>query len=401
MKLRTLQRVALYILFFSINFEVWDPLNTNGSFSLSKLTGFFYFFTLLPEIPVFINLSNIKKYLWPLLVFFFLLCITNFINVNSVSSEFIDFSILQNILLFVLLINHEKKVPGILEKGLISFAVGSLLVAICFQFGIGVAYQSGRVTVFGDNENTIAIKECISIVVLILVIFENNLSFKRSRYLLLLGLPVMLLLMAQTGSRTGFISFSLMFFVGLLLLKTKHGYFKISIFFFGVIVAYFLWQYLASSDILLERLKSTRQSHDLGGRDRVWDEVVPFVKENLIFGKGESGYTSYMTNITGAFYSPHNVILEVLSYTGITGLFFYVLFLYRIFKISLKKYKKDGSLLQLLLLIPILGLLLSGQLLAVKIGYVIFAFCVSRKFSIKDDKRKFKKIDNTFKLSSV
>jgi len=55
----------------------------------------------------------------------------------------------------------------------------------------------------------------------------------------------------------------------------------------------------------------------------------------------------------------------------------------------------------LLLLIPILGLLLSGQLLAVKIGYVIFAFCVSRKFSIKDDKRKFKKIDNTFKLSSV
>jgi O-antigen ligase len=108
-----------------------------------------------------------------------------------------------------------------------------------------------------------------------------------------------------------------------------------------------------------------------------------------------------MTNITGAFYSPHNVILEVLSYTGITGLFFYVLFLYRIFKISLKKYKKDGSLLQLLLLIPILGLLLSGQLLAVKIGYVIFAFCVSRKFSIKDDKRKFKKIDNTFKLSSV
>jgi len=401
MRVSTLQRIALYLLFFSINFEIWDPLNTNGSFSISKLTGFFYFLTLVGDLTFFLSISKIKKYIFPLVFFFFLLSVINFININSVSSQFVDFSILQNIILFILLINHERKEPGVLENGMLSFALGSLFVALFFQFGIGVGYDYGRVTVFGDNQNSIGIKECISIVVLLLIIFRNNLLLNRLRYLLLFGLPVMLLLMAQTGSRTAFISFSLMFFVGLLLMKTKRGYYKIPIFFIGIIVAYFLWKYLASSDILLQRLKSTRQTHDLGGRDRVWDEVIPFVKENLVFGKGESGYTSYMTDITGAFYSPHNVILEVLCYTGLVGLFFYMLFLYRVFKISLRKYHTDGSLMQLLLLIPILGLLLSGQLLAVKIGYVIFAFCVSRKFSIKNDKRKFKKNDNVAKLSSV
>jgi O-antigen ligase len=174
---------------------------------------------------------------------------------------------------------------------------------------------------------------------------------------------------------------------------------------FGLIIGYFIWQYLASSEILYSRLILTEQKLDLGGRDRVWDNVIPFVKENIIFGKGESGYTEYMTNITGAFYSPHNVILEVLAYTGILGLFLYLLFLYKVFVISQRKYKEDGSIIQLLLLIPILGLLLSGQLLNVKIGYIVFAFCLSGIFSLRRRKRRNRKeeieIYSTIKLESV
>lgn len=383
MKISTLQRVALYILFFSINFEIWDPLNTNGSFSISKLTGYFYFLTLIDRLPGFLKISFIKKYIWPLIIFFLLLCVMNFINVNATSSQFIDISIFQNIILLIILINHERRERGILEKGMLSFALGSALLAIFFKFGIGVAYDSGRVTLFGDNENTIAMKECISIIFLLIVVFKNNLLLNKWRFLFLFGIPIMLFLMAQTGSRTAFISFALMFFVGLFLFKTKHGYFKILIFIFGVVMAYFVWQFVSTSQILYSRLQLTEQKQDIGGRDRVWDNVIPFVKQNLIFGRGESGYTQYITTINGSFLSPHNVILEVLSYTGVIGLFFYLLFLYKVFHVSLKKYKADGSLIQLLLLIPVLGLLLSGQLLNIKISYVIFAFCIAGIFSVK------------------
>ena len=48
--IKQVQRFALYLFFFSINFEVWDPFNTDGFFSVSKLTGLIYLFTIIPQI---------------------------------------------------------------------------------------------------------------------------------------------------------------------------------------------------------------------------------------------------------------------------------------------------------------------------------------------------------------
>ena len=400
MKLRNLQRVALYFLFFSINFEVWDPLGTHGSFSLSKLAGYFYFFTIITELPSFFRTSSIKKFLTPLLAFFILLSIVNFININATSSVFIDVSIFQNIILFIILINHERKFPGTLEKGLFYFALGSFLLALLFQLGIGVNYDHGRVTIFGDNQNIIAIKECTSIIILLAFLRNRNPVFKKKQYFVLLFIPLMFSLMIQTGSRSAFITFCLMIFSGVLLMKGPKRYSKIFIFFLGVILGFVIWYYLPTSGVLYSRLKLTEQSHDLGGRAGIWEIVLPFIKNNPLFGRGESGYISYITRSTGNYISPHNVILEVLSYTGIVGLSLYILFLSRIFLISLKKYRKDGSLLRLLLIIPILSQLLSGQLLNVKLGYVIFAFSVSGTFYLRSLNAKIRKTATIRKLHS-
>jgi len=193
----------------------------------------------------------------------------------------------------------------------------------------------------------------------------------------------MLLLMAQTGSRVAFLSFGLMFIVGLLLYQTKRKYIKGFILILGLLIGLVTWQYLSKTSILYQRLQMTEHKHDIGGRDRIWDVVVPFMEKNLIFGKGESGYTEYITNLTGAFESPHNVILEVLCYTGIIGLFLYLLFLYRIFWISFKKWRLYGALMPILLLIPIAGLLFSAQILTVKVCYIIFANSISSIFVIR------------------
>ena len=68
---------------------------------------------------------------------------------------------------------------------------------------------------------------------------------------------------------------------------------------------------------------------------------------------------------------------------GSIGLFVYLTFLFRIFKATVFDYKAYGSLSQLLLLIPILGLLLSGQLLVTKIGWVLFAFVIGSTYNKK------------------
>ena len=241
MKLKTLQRLALCVLFFSINFEVWDPLNTNGSFSISSATGYFYLATVIYQLPGFLKLSSLKSYIWPLITFFRFLSVMNFLNMNSVSSVFINLSILQNIILLIILINHERRDPGILQKGMVWFAVGSVVLVIFFQLGIGVTFEAGRVRIFGDNENVIGVKESIAIIILLLLVFKNHQDLGRWRFLIILAIPFMLLLMAQTGSRTAFFSFSLMFVSSLFLVKTKHSYHKLFIFIFGLVIGYFVW----------------------------------------------------------------------------------------------------------------------------------------------------------------
>ena len=56
---KKVQRLALYLLIFSVNFEAWDPLNTNGFFSISKLFGFIYLVTILPSLKEFLNVKSI------------------------------------------------------------------------------------------------------------------------------------------------------------------------------------------------------------------------------------------------------------------------------------------------------------------------------------------------------
>ncbi|MGN6802246.1 MAG: hypothetical protein ACTHJN_10085 [Ginsengibacter sp.] len=265
---------------------MWDPLNTGGAFSISKLVGFFYFFSIINELPEFFTIASFKKYAVPLLAFFLYLCIVNFVNINSISSVFIDFSILQDIILFIFLVNHERKDPGILQKGLVSFAFGAVVLSFCFKIGIGVSLEDGRVTLFGDNQNVIGIKEAIGCIVLLLTIIQNPLKLKRWRFLLLLFVPMMLLLMAQTGSRVSFFSFGMMFIVGLILFQTKRIFIKSFILIIGLLIGFIIWQYLSRSSILYERLQMTEHKHDIGGRDRVWDVVVPFLEEILFLGKG-------------------------------------------------------------------------------------------------------------------
>lgn len=374
--LTKVQNLALYIYFFSINFEVWDPFNTGGSFSISKLTGIIYFLTLLPNIKQFVDTSFIKPILRPIWLFFVILTVVSLLNINSVSSSFLEFSIFQNIVLFWLLINHERKIPNILTRGLFSFTLGSVTLSTLYYYGLGVEYISGRVSIFGDNENSIGMRMSISIITLLIITLQNPFHFNSIRLFLIAAIPLMLKLMAESGSRVAFISFVLMFVLGVLLIKTKRTWYKLTVLIIGSLSFVYIIQYVLSSEILMFRLMKASEG-DLAGRDIIWQKIFPLIRENPIFGVGKTGYVAYSQQIFYQLSSPHNVIIEILSYTGIVGLIIYLVFVLRSFIYSWRAFKIKKTILPLLLYIPILGYLLSGQILTNKIGWMIFAYAVA------------------------
>jgi O-antigen ligase len=378
--MKHLQRLSLLIFFFSINFEVWDPLHTNGFFSISKLTGYIYLITMIPLIIKFKTTEELIPILRPILLFFGLLTLVSLLNVNFSYNKFFDFSIFQNIILFWILINHEHFDELILEKGMISFAVGSMVLALLYNLGIGIEYSAeGRVSIFGDNENTIGIRMSISMIIIFLTIIQNRLLIGRNRYLFLIPIPIMLKLLAESGSRVAFISFVLAFFTGVVLLKTKRVTTKVLALGIGLFAFIVIWKLLLQNDILRFRLMQSAQVGDISERDVIWQRLIPLIQKNPILGVGQTGFANFTQITFGEETSPHNVILEVLCLTGIVGLLIFLLFLYRLVKRSLSIYLTKGLMLPLLLIIFILGMLISGQLLAVKIGWIIFAFIAGNK----------------------
>ncbi len=373
--MKNFQRIALYVFFFSINFEVWDPFHTNGFFSVSKLTGYIYLLMMIPMIMYFITSHENKSILRPVWLFFGLLTIVSLFHVNSIYYNFFDFPIFQNIILFWILVNHEQYDQLVLEKGMFSFALGSVALALLFNAGIGIEYDpGGRINIFGDNQNNVGVRMSISMVILILAIVQNRLQIGKIRYLLLLPIPIMMMFMAETGSRVALVSFVLAFITGILLFKTKNIWGRIAIFAVGALAFIYVWQFLMQSEVLKLRILQSTHESDLSGREIIWQTLLPLIKSNLVFGVGETGYQYFSQTTFGEIASPHNVFIEVLCYTGIAGLIIYLIFLYRIFIRSFQIYKTMNMLLPLLLLVPVMGLLVSGQILNVKIGWVIFTY---------------------------
>jgi O-antigen ligase len=128
------------------------------------------------------------------------------------------------------------------------------------------------------------------------------------------------------------------------------------------------------SEIFANRLIESFVYGNLGGREIIWVELLPLIKESPIIGVGETGYNSFALATFGMESSPHNVILEVFCYTGLVGIIIYILFQYQIFKRAYENYKTTGLLLPILLLIVAWGIIGSGQILYQKIGWCIFAY---------------------------
>ena len=373
--MKSLRRIALFLFFLSINFEVWDPLNTNGLFSIAKLMGHIYLATMLPRFFYFLTNKNNSTFIAPLFLYFAILTIVNLFNSDATLSTFFNMTIFQNIFLLYILINHEQEDPLIIEKGLLGFALGSGILAILYNAGIGIEIsENGQVSIFHDNQNSIGFRSCVASIILIHNVVINPLKLGYSKFLLLLPLPLIFELLAVSASRSAVFSLILALVVGGSLVKTGKIWGKylviLSTICFLIVIASLLMQH----EVFRMRLMYTLQEGDTSGREIIWRNILPLIRDNPLFGVGTVGYETYSIMVFGELKSPHNVFLEILSYTGILGLSIYIVFLYRIVAKSFKMYTKMNLVLPMLLLIPVFVSIASMQILNVKTGWIIFAY---------------------------
>jgi O-antigen ligase len=382
--IKSLRSFSFFCFMFSINFEMFNILNFA---SPSKIFAIFYILTLIPNLEKFSKFDMSFKPINILFFLFFYLTLISIININQYSYYFFDFTLFLNILLFLFLINHEREVPNIIERGLLSFAIGSIILTIFFFLGYGITYFGGRVSIFGDNQNTIGLRLCISITILLYNIIYNPFSLKFIRYFFLFSIPFLIIFMFSTGSRTASIDFILIFIVWIIFLKSmkfKHKLYILSL--FSLLIYYVFMYFFNISSITFIRIFNTIDKFDLAGRDFVWKEVIKIISQNPLTGIGETGYFMQSTKAFGNYKSPHNVFLEILSFGGIIGLLLFIIFIIKIYFGSIKYYFKTNNILPILLLVTVFSMLMVSHVLYSKISWVILAYCSKGYFDYKNSK---------------
>jgi hypothetical protein len=376
------QKYAVYLFCFSLNFETLNLFNIGIDFLASKISISILLAVSMVQYKSLFTFKNYYRYLIPILIYFGLLTTISFIKRTTAFNVFFDFPLFLNILIFLILINYSTIRPDILLKGLFVFALSTVFISILYFFGIeSVTVLQGipRHSIFGGNSNDVGVKLCYSIFILASIVFENKLELGKHRYYLLIFLPLLIKFMIDTNSRVAFVSFVLgcyvmfrLYYNSALLSR------KTNLLISGFILFLVAFMILLINVDLIKRLFDIFSKGDLSGRDWIWSKIRPIISTNLVFGVGETGYAKMVALTFGGFGSPHNVILEVLCYTGLVGLLFFLVFLWRVIKAAYIKYKYQNDILPIILLIPILGMILSAQILWPKIVWLIFAFIVSQ-----------------------
>jgi O-antigen ligase len=373
-----IQELLFYLLLFSLNFERMHPFNTSIDFLVTKITVLLFLFSSLFNVKAYYNLKNIKSFIFPLVAFFVLLSIMNYFNTSQGYDQLFHMALFLNILVLLVTANLGKLNSNVIIKGFFAFSLGSIVVTFMYFIGFETTVASdSRVTLFNSNANDLGLMISISILVIVSLVYENQLNFGRWRYISLLALPFMVLLIIKTGSRIAFVSFLLGVVTFFLLYKQNISIKKISIGIILILFTILIWELFFQYTYLAQRLLDSINMGDISYRDVIWVAAFELINDNIIFGHGHNGWAPFITSSLGVYNSPHNVFIEVLAYTGIIGLIFFITLLIRLIKGVLYTYFNHGLVLPIILFIPVWGQLLSGQIFDSKLLWLIISLIIA------------------------
>ena len=376
-----LRRFLIFIVGVSM---VFNNLEFLPNYSLGLLASTLYLLAMSPYIPSLRKLGRrYGGFVWILLTFVLLRTYINVMNYCGLDTPIFPFTNFMCILLMYFFLIHGLIDRKALSMCLYGIAFGGILMAILYTMGIGITLGNDyRLSIFGENANSLGVYMGLSaIVILNNFTLNDDLQMKKWRYLWLLAFVPITNLLFATGSRLAFISFALSVVAIILFHPADSKSGKLFLLVVGILASVYTVNTLINTDsVIMRRLADTIETGNVSGRDKITEKLLPYVAKSPVLGYGDTGYEEVSKAAFGMLKSPHDVIIELLLLTGIVGLLLWLVFWYNIGKEAWLLFKKKRLLITGILLIPILGCILSGQILNAKWAYIIYAYVMVEYF---------------------
>lgn len=374
--------MSLY--FFSIHFELWDPLNTNIDYLFTKITIVFYFLVSIGRIKQSNEIKKFTKFIIPIVLLFIIQTVSGYLNQSPGHTEYFSLIFFLNIIMFLLMLIHHQKDNNAILTGLNSYVLGAIFLTLFFFLGIESDNSwHNRATVFGQNQNILAINLSVGLLIILYRLFDYNKLNNKIIILYIVSIPFIMIFMADTGSRSGIISFVLGIIVFFLLKKTRNTIGKIGRIFVGFLTIFVIALYFLNNDVVGARLNNSLNYVDLSGRDNTWRELIPLFRLNPFFGMGMTGYTKVTEEIFGYYTSAHNSFIETTIIGGFSSMLLLLIFLYLIIRKAKHDNRVNGSILSLMFLAPIFVEFTVGQAFGSKILWGLYVFIIGYRLNDK------------------
>lgn len=377
-----LHKYIVYLYVISLFFETCDFFNLGIDFLTTKISVVLLLLSSCINFQIFLNLKFLFKPVKWLFFFFLYALVISFHNRSGLNINILNIPFLLNIFILVVLLCSEFYISGLLMNSLLLAAFVNFCLLFFYFFDIDVTYLDDRVTILGINQNYLGLISCVSFFVVLLSSRFKKKSHINRNLVNLFILIFLLFLIIKTGSRVAFISLVIGIFVAMFSSFNIAKLIIRSLVIMPILgISYFLF---LDKSLIIQRIFDTVKDGDLSNRDWIWVQLFDVVKNHYLFGIGWTGYKELIGND-----SPHNVLLEVLAYSGVFGLICFLLFLVDLIKSAKSRIVNEKlRSIKLLVLIVLIGLLLSGQWFDQKIVWIYIAFIFSYNgFYLKLNKR--------------
>ena len=407
-----MQNIFLYLYTFSLSFEGYQIFDVDF-FSLPKFFAVLYLFAFLTRFKKFFVLNRNFSYIWPIFLYYVIFTLVSVYNTNHYSQNIFLPSFILNVLMFSLILNHSRHNYLILDRALISFSVGVAIVAMLMLLGVGLEVDSeSRETFMVSGKNELAMKITGALMVFLILLIKRNEIIGLGKFLirkiyLILLIPIMFYAVLNSGSRTAVLTFFLCIFVWFLSEVIGHEGKKsfrfVKSFLWLSIVLVITLFFTSQSEVVVNRFFggdgiSTRE---LGGRVIIWEGYYNLLLQNVFFGYGLPGFELEAFQIFGAVWDPHNSLLKIMLYTGLVGLFVFLIFFQKIVMATYGLLMKSNLLLPSLLFVVYLGFFFSLQALTDKFCWFVLAYIVGTKLWSPKSRHYFKHDKEPRRKSSV
>jgi len=384
-------RWSLYVFFFSLCFENYDPFGISTAFTLSKMAGILFALACFWKVPgLFVRQHwTVRLLLW---LWLWLAIVTFVAELEFPVPESAFRSVLiaqaQCFMLYWLSVNvmRDRRTAA---YGLLTFIASAALMCVLMKLGIGrQVYREGmfheRISFLGANSNMIAVWSGIAILIIVGIVTGNVLRWDNRRYALLVFIVPLLTAMTESGSRGAAISLVLAMACFLLTAGSLDKRILIGLAAVGICLGFF---YLSKGSVLADRLQKTAETGSMAGREALWPAAIRMIGKRPLFGWGMYNATTdelapviSRGDLEGN--DPHNAFLAFFVFGGaFAGGAFLTLNLYWLYQAFSSRHRHWGILPFAMTVFVVSTMFKGGGFYIAKIPWGVLAFATASSTS--------------------